>query len=176
MKMVDKNTIKWKRLENVSKIFPATANNKDTKVFRLSCQLKEEVDPICLQRALDLTRESFPIYDSVLKRGAFWYYFESKNIRPLVSEESQALYAPIYLKDNKSLLYRVFYYKKRISVEELAAMNDTMYHRGPDDHGEEIFNIIFFLSDNKLFNLHRRVGSLCPPEIRDDVGIVPYLI
>lgn len=124
MKMVDKNTIKWKRLENVSKIFPATANNKDTKVFRLSCQLKEEVDPICLQRALDLTRESFPIYDSVLKRGAFWYYFESKNIRPLVSEESQALYAPIYLKDNKSLLYRVFYYKKRISVEMFHALTD----------------------------------------------------
>lgn len=122
--MTENHKIKWKRLENVSKIFPATANNKDTKVFRLSCELKEEVDPIYLQEALDITRESFPIFNSVLKRGVFWYYFESRNIRPLVTEESQPLYAPIYLKDSKSLLYRVFYYKKRISVEMFHALTD----------------------------------------------------
>ena len=58
---MDNNTIKWKRLENASKVFPATSNNRDTKVFRLSCELKEEVDPAVLQRALDLTWESFPI-------------------------------------------------------------------------------------------------------------------
>lgn len=118
------NNIKWKRLENASKIFPATANSKDTKVFRLSCELKEEVNPIVLQHALDLTRESFPIYNSVLKRGLFWYYLEQRDIRPMVFEESQSLYAPIYLKDSKSLLYRVFYYNKRISVEMFHALTD----------------------------------------------------
>lgn len=118
------NNIKWKRLENASKIFPATASNKDTKVFRLSCELKEKVNPHVLQRALDITRESFPIYNSVLKRGLFWYYLEHRDIRPIVFEESQPLYAPIYLKDNKSLLYRVFYYNKRISVEMFHALTD----------------------------------------------------
>ncbi|WP_024867384.1 asparagine synthase (glutamine-hydrolyzing) [Butyrivibrio sp. FCS014] len=29
--------------------------------------------------------------------------------------------------------------KKRITQEQLRIMNDTMYHRGPDDHGEEVF-------------------------------------
>ena len=29
--------------------------------------------------------------------------------------------------------------KRDISLEQLKAMNDTMYHRGPDDSGEEIF-------------------------------------
>lgn len=33
-----------------------------------------------------------------------------------------------------------FYSKKRITKEQLAKMNDTMYHRGPDDHGEEIYS------------------------------------
>ena len=32
-----------------------------------------------------------------------------------------------------------FYSKKNISVEDLSAMNDTMYHRGPDDSGVEIY-------------------------------------
>ena len=41
-----KKTIKWKKLDNASKIFPATSNNKDTKVFRLACELYDEVDPI----------------------------------------------------------------------------------------------------------------------------------
>ena len=43
--------IRWKRLDNASKIFPATSNNRDTKVFRLSCQLYEDVDPLVLQEA-----------------------------------------------------------------------------------------------------------------------------
>ena len=32
-----------------------------------------------------------------------------------------------------------FYSKRRISIEELTAMNDTLYHRGPDDSGVEIY-------------------------------------
>ena len=32
-----------------------------------------------------------------------------------------------------------FVSKKRITQEELRIMNDTMYHRGPDDSGVEIF-------------------------------------
>ncbi len=32
-----------------------------------------------------------------------------------------------------------FVSKKNISLEQLKTMNDTMYHRGPDDSGEEIF-------------------------------------
>ena len=125
IKMENNNkTLKWARLENASKIFPATANNKDTKVFRLSCQLKDQVNPIILQEALDITRESFPVYNSVLRRGVFWYYFEYSDIRPIVTEESKPLGSPIYFKHSKNLLYRVFYYNKRISVEMFHALTD----------------------------------------------------
>ncbi len=34
-----------------------------------------------------------------------------------------------------------FYSKRRESLDNLTAMNDTMQHRGPDDHGEEIYEI-----------------------------------
>lgn len=34
-----------------------------------------------------------------------------------------------------------FYSKKGITAEELKKMNDTMYHRGPNDSGEEIYPI-----------------------------------
>lgn len=32
-----------------------------------------------------------------------------------------------------------FVSRKRITIDELKKMNETMYHRGPDDHGEEIY-------------------------------------
>ena len=34
-----------------------------------------------------------------------------------------------------------FVSKREISLDKLKEMNDTMYHRGPDDSGEEIYEI-----------------------------------
>lgn len=122
--MKDIRKIKWRRLDNASKIFPPTVTNRDTKVFRLYCELTEDVDPEILQEAISPTLDSFPLYRSILRRGAFWYYFESSDLEPMVEEESKPLCAPLYLKEEKSLLFRVFYYKKRISVEIFHALSD----------------------------------------------------
>ncbi|HCW73139.1 MAG TPA: hypothetical protein DHM90_04370, partial [Clostridiaceae bacterium] len=70
--MKENRKIKWSKLDNASKIFPPTTTNRDTKVFRLSCELTEDADPEALIRALSPTLESFPFYRSVLRRGAFW--------------------------------------------------------------------------------------------------------
>ncbi|MGJ0845519.1 hypothetical protein SAMN02745784_00624 [Tissierella praeacuta DSM 18095] len=122
--MKQQKEIKWTKLDNASKLFPAIANNKDTKVFRLSCELYEDVDPIVLQKSLDLTIESFPLYKSVLRRGAFWYYFEYSDIKPTVNIEDTPLCAPIYIKNQKNLLFRVSYYNKRINVEIFHSLTD----------------------------------------------------
>lgn len=114
----------WTKLDNASKYFPAVANNKDTKVFRLACELYEEVDPIVLQQALDLTMESFPLFKSVLRRGFFWYYFESSNLNPRVELESTPLCAPLYIKHRRNLLIRVSYYNKRINLEIFHGLTD----------------------------------------------------
>ncbi len=116
--------VKWKKLDNASKIFPATCNNRDTKVFRLSCQLYENVDPEVLQEALELTIFNFPLYRSVLRRGVFWYYFESSDIRPIVEMENQPVCATIYFKDRLNLLFRVIYYNNRLSLEVFHALTD----------------------------------------------------
>ncbi len=122
--MKQRKRVEWTRLENASKIFPATYNNLDTKVFRLGCELYEAIKPEILQRALDETMESFPLYQSVLRRGAFWYYFESSDIRPIVERESRPICAPIYHKNRRNLLFRVFYYHNRINLEIFHALSD----------------------------------------------------
>lgn len=116
--------VKWSKLDNASKIFPPTTTNRDTKVFRLSCELKEEVDPESLEKALGPALESFPFYRSILRRGAFWYYFEASDLEPVVEEESKPICAPLYIKSEKSLLFRVLYFRNRISVEIFHALSD----------------------------------------------------
>ena len=115
---------KWTRLDNASKFFPAVANNKDTKVFRFSCELYEDVEPKVLQKSLDLTMESFPFYRSILRRGLFWYYFESSDLEPIIELENKPLCAPIYIRNERNLLFHVFYYNKRINLEVFHSLTD----------------------------------------------------
>lgn len=122
--MKQQNEVKWTRLDNASKIFPSTYSERDPKVFRLSCELNEAVDVEILQEALDVTVESFPLYKTVLRRGIFWYYLESSDIRPVVQAESNPVCAPIYLGHKRNLLFRVFYYNKRINVEIFHVLSD----------------------------------------------------
>jgi len=50
---MNKKAKKWYKLDNVAKIFPPTTNKYDTKTFRFSVSLIEEIDEVVLQRALD---------------------------------------------------------------------------------------------------------------------------
>lgn len=114
----------WYELDNAAKIIPSTAEGANTRVFRLSCQLFEEIDPELLQEALDLTLEEFPYLNCCLKRGVFWYYLEESDLEPVVEEEHLPACSPLYHPGRKTLLYRVIYYKKRISLEMFHVLAD----------------------------------------------------
>lgn len=122
--MWQRRKVEWTRLDNASKHFPAVCNDRDTKVFRLVCELYEPVEPEALQQALDMTIEHFPLYKAVLRRGVFWYYLETSDVRPLVNSEDNPVCAPIYKKDSKNLLFRVFYFGRRINLEIFHALSD----------------------------------------------------
>lgn len=114
----------WSKLDNAAKIFPPNSKKSDTKVFRFSCELVEPVEKSALQKALDITIEAFPLYKSVIKSGLFWYYFEKSQIKPIVSEEDSPPCNPLFDRDKKDLLFKVIYYKNRISVEIYHALSD----------------------------------------------------
>lgn len=116
--------VEWSRLDNASKIFPATWSLKDPKVFRITCELTEDVKPQLLQAALDDTVEDIPVYKSVLRRGMFWYYLEKSDIRPIAKLEATPVCAPIYTGQKDNLLFRVSYFKSRINLEVFHALSD----------------------------------------------------
>ena len=121
---MNKTTHKWYRLDNAAIIVPSTAEGSDTRVFRLVCELKEEVDPEKLQKALDDTLEEFPHLNVVLREGLFWHYLEDTSLRPVVEEDHLPACAPIYQPGKRSLLYRVSYYGKRINLEMFHVLAD----------------------------------------------------
>ena len=114
----------WSRLDNAAKIFPPTSSKRDSKVFRFSCELTEEVDPQALQTALDQTLEQFPFYRSSLKKGLFWYYLEGTARRPQVQPERLPPCTELYRGQSSDPLFRVVWYRRRISLEAYHALTD----------------------------------------------------
>ncbi len=114
----------WYKLDNAAKIVPSTAKGANTRVFRLTCELTEEVDRDILQEALDETVEEFPFFNCVLHRGIFWYYLEDSDLRAVVEEEHTPACLPLYLPGKKALLYRVNYFRKRINLEMFHVLAD----------------------------------------------------
>lgn len=114
----------WVRLDNASNIFLAAMNSQDTKVFRLSAEMEETVDPDFLQQALEVTYANYRLYHSVLRRGIFWYYLEESELRPQVKLDTNPTCEALYHFDRKELLFRIVYWKKRISLEVFHALSD----------------------------------------------------
>ncbi len=114
----------WYKLDNAAKIIPSTATGPDTRVFRMVCELHDEVDPVILQSALDRTMESFPYLNSYLRKGIFWYYLESTGTRAVVEEEHLPALHELYVPGRKNLLFRVMWYRRRISAEMYHALAD----------------------------------------------------
>ena len=79
--------LKWRKLDNTAKIFPIISNKNFSSVFRLSCVLSENIQKEMLYDALIQTLETFKVFKVKLKKGFFWYYFETNLKSPIIEEE-----------------------------------------------------------------------------------------
>ncbi|HHU53736.1 MAG TPA: alcohol acetyltransferase [Clostridiaceae bacterium] len=114
----------WIDLDNASKLFPSVMNATDTKVFRFTATVKDDIDPKLLQMALDQSYKHFPLYRGVLRRGIFWYYYEESDLHPVVEKETDYPCRSLFHYDEKQLLFRVLYYRNRIHLEVFHALSD----------------------------------------------------
>ncbi len=115
--------VRWKRLDNAAKIFPSIASAEDPEVFRLACELREEIAPAALEAALSSALADYPQFSDTIRRGVFWYYLERTRVSAKVEEEKTAPLGPIEI-DGGGPLFRVSYYKRRINLEMFHALAD----------------------------------------------------
>ena len=117
-------SLRWMRLDNAAKIYPAAKRRNWNNFFRLSATLTGPVDTEVLRRALDVTVRRFPSIAVRLRRGAFWYYLEEiPKAPPIQAEKSCPLaHAPFY--EVRQCAFRVLVYHERIAVEFFHALTD----------------------------------------------------
>lgn len=115
----------WYKVDNVAKVFLATYNNRDTRSFRISATLKEDIDPVLLQKAVERAISEIPQFQVMIHKGVFWHYLEETDKIPKVKEENDRPCPTLYGPEMESRLhYSVTYFHKRINLEMFHALTD----------------------------------------------------
>lgn len=116
--------LRWMRLDNAAKIYPAARRRNWSNVFRLSATLTEPIDRKVMQSALDVTARRFPSIAVRMRRGMFWYYLEEMPSAPEIAEEKCYPIARMSDKEIRSAALRVIVYKNRVACEYFHALTD----------------------------------------------------
>ena len=122
--MEKKQPLRWVRLDNAAKIYPAARRKNWSNLFRQSVTLTEDVDVQVLQNALDVTVKRFPSIAARLRKGAFWYYLQQVESAPQIREEYSY---PLMFMSNEEMrrcAFRVIAYENRIAVEFFHSLTD----------------------------------------------------
>ena len=115
----------WYKLDLSAIVYPTLQRRDFSSVYRLSVVLKEKIDPVLLQTALDRTLPRFPTYKVAIRKGLFWRYLEPNNRPgPYVLEDIKNPCMPMPFKGNNRYLIRVYYYDRRISLEAHHSLGD----------------------------------------------------
>lgn len=116
--------LRWMKLDNAAKIYPAARRRNWSNIFRLSITLTEEIDPKILQSALEVTVKRFPSIAVRVRRAMFWYYLEEIETAPQVRPEHSYPLTHMPFDDILKCAFRVLYYRNRIAVEFFHAIAD----------------------------------------------------
>lgn len=116
--------LRWLKLDNAAKIYPAARRENWSNVFRMSADLSEEVDVAILQSALDVTVRRFPSIGARLRRGIFWYYLQQLQHAPAIHTEYCHPLTRMTRDDIRQCAFRVIAYKNRIAVEFFHSLTD----------------------------------------------------
>ena len=116
--------LRWVRLDNAAKIYPAARRKNWSNIYRQSATLNEEVDVEVLKSALEVVVKRFPSIAARLRKGLFWYYLQQVECAPKLSNEYS--YPLVYMSDKEmsKCALRVIVYNNRIAVEFFHALTD----------------------------------------------------
>ena len=124
MRYLRKENLSWRKLDNYAKLFPLASTKEYKTVFRLSVVLKDEIDPEILEKAVKIALNKFKFFKVRLRKGIFWYYFETNNKNPIISEENDYPCRFIDLPLNNDYLFRVTYFDCKINLDIFHCLTD----------------------------------------------------
>ena len=146
----ERKKLRWLRLDNAAKIYPAARRRNWSNVYRQSVTLHEDVDIRVLRSALDVTVKRFPSIAARLRRGVFWYYLQQVEHAPEISEEYS--YPLVYMshREMRRCALRVIVHHNRIAVEFFHALTLIILAHFLQGSGGEEENIVGDVADAGL--------------------------
>ncbi len=117
-------SLRWMRLDNAAKIYPAAKRRNWNNFFRLSATLTEPVDTAVLRSALDVTVRRFPVHRraAAARRVLVLSGGDPPDAPDSGGEELPAGHAPFH--EVRRCAFRVLVYRDRIAVEFFHALTD----------------------------------------------------
>ena len=116
--------LRWVRLDNAAKIYPAARRKNWSNVFRQSVTLVDAVDRDILKAALEITVKRFPSIAARLRKGAFWYYLQQVESAPEILEEYSYPLTYMSKDEMRKCAFRVIVFHNRIAVEFFHSLTD----------------------------------------------------
>ena len=116
--------LRWTKLDNAAKIYPAARRRNWSNLFRQSATLSEDVDKEILSSALAVVVKRFPTIAARLRKGAFWYYLQEIENPPEIIDEYSYPLTFMSRKEMRACAFRVLVYKNRIAVEFFHSLTD----------------------------------------------------
>lgn len=113
------------RLDNAGMLYPAISTLSWSLMFRVGAVLKNEIDPLILQQAVDKVMPRFPLMNVTLKRGFFWYYLKKNPQQLIIEEDNKKPCRSILWRNKNTHLVRVLYKARRLSAEFFHAITDA---------------------------------------------------
>jgi len=147
----------WFKLDNAAKLYPAINTGNRASIFRISVLLKEKVDPVTLQEALEEVLPRFPSYAVKMRSGLFWHYLSHNPGCPRVMPDVSNPCMRMRFHEKPGFLFRVFYYERRIAVE--------FFHALTDGSGGQIFLKTLLAAYLSRTGVAGREPGPFPPEI-----------
>ena len=120
----EKEPLRWVRLDNAAKIYPAARRKNWSNVFRQSVTLVDDVDTKVLKTALEVTVKRFPSIAARLRKGVFWYYLQQVESAPEIREEYSYPLTYMSKDEMRKCAFRVIVFHNRIAVEFFHSLTD----------------------------------------------------
>lgn len=121
---------KWYKLDNAALMYPLVARGESISIFRVSALLRDPVDPVELQYAVNDIAARFPTICGSVKNGFFWPFIDRPTIPITVKPQTKVPGRPMKVDSRRSQI-RVNYIGNQISVE--------FFHSATDGTGSIIF-------------------------------------
>ena len=157
MKDNKESKLPWRRLDNSAKIFPMSTGKKYSTVFRLSVILKEKVNPIVLEKAVNIALEQYKSFKVRMKAGLFWYYLEENPKKPIIEEERDYPCQYINPKTNNNYLFKVTYFENKVNIDIFHSLTDG--NNGNTFFKEIIYNYLELMYP-EVFKDERRLRKV----------------